>query len=196
MIKVSTRFSFLLPVLLVLIAGCATKPSVIARKNPAYSPTLTSRISIPKRDLRTADLDELGRALNAEFVRRGVTLVPSGKSEYALSFWIEDNWKGAPPDGRQRLLGSPGNRLVVTDTYYRTTTGSYPTISGGRDVYSKGIRLRLFVSQPNGTNRLETAWEGSVDGGPRMSAEHYRALLHVLLDYFGKDFAGKVKLAE
>lgn len=214
MIKVIVRFSFMMPVLLVLFSGCSTSTSVIARRNPACWPTLASRISIPKRDLRTPELDELGRALNAEFVRRGVTLAPSGKSEYALSFWIEENWEGRSDADRPRRLwsGPVGGNYVATPGYPGASVAIVPsegmrmypnaydaTIHDAPNAglnYSKGIRLRLFVTQPQGTNRLETAWEGYVDGGPRMSSDEYGALLRVLLDYFGHDHVGKVKLVE
>jgi hypothetical protein len=58
---------------------------------------------------------------------------------------------------------------------------------------TQGIRLRLFVTNAEQSNRLQTAWEGYVAGGKKLPADKYDSLLRTLLDYFGEDFQGDVE---
>jgi hypothetical protein len=187
-----------------IFSACATRTSVVAHANPHYTPTFASPIAMPERRLNSTQETQLCEVIKAEFGRRGVQFVPPVDSEYSLAFWIEENQEQGPQMPPTVL---PYNKSFISDPllpqygYGRSQVGMQqismqPVESPPRDLTYTGIRLKLYVSHPANTNEIETAWDGFIDGGMRMSSEEYDRLVRTLLDYFGKDFKGRVKRVE
>jgi hypothetical protein len=61
-------------------------------------------------------------------------------------------------------------------------------------VPAQGIRLRLYPRANSRAASLQPAWDGYIDGGPKVSAERQPILLKTLLSYFGRDFTGSAPL--
>jgi hypothetical protein len=192
-----------LVVVSLVVSGCATPQSreVIARSNPAHPVSFTDSIALADRKLRTPELDELKRSVITELLRRGVNLVPADKSDYVLSFWLEDNAIHNPPmlvAGDNPMLTRRFN-MPPPDYGMSGTTGTRYTGGPVRIEQSptptRGIRMRLFVTKPKSGSLLETAWEGTVDGGADLSARDFDVLIPRLLDHFGSNFNGKVAIA-
>jgi hypothetical protein len=60
----------------------------------------------------------------------------------------------------------------------------------------QGIRLQLFSRPRAPAGRPETAWEGYIDAGFKVSPEREPVLLKTLLTFFGKDYNGRARLVE
>jgi hypothetical protein len=189
-----------------LLSACAGKVSVIAKRNPAYSPSLADRISLTERSIPNPELDALKRAVTSELSRGGTTIVAWEDSQYALSCWIDESWEGSDyfvqptlryPDSFDYDYQAEAYRyggagvMMAPHTVQPSTPAQQPRSTRH---YTKGIRMRLFVSHPQDKNRLETAWDGYIAGGARLSPQKYDPLLRKLFDYFGKDFTGTVSI--
>ena len=76
----------LLPLLVILLAGCASKhPTIGAWRSTGFSPARTDKIALTLRPNPGAEDEELGRLLTAEFQRQGFNLVPQAEADYTLA---------------------------------------------------------------------------------------------------------------
>jgi hypothetical protein len=191
----NSTFTLFLLTATILLTACAHKTSVIAKRNPAYSPSLADRIAITERSIRNPETDALKQAVTVELARRGAKVVPTPESEFALGCWVDESWESVGPAVRTIMASQRNIDLRNRPASYDTPMPVQVQVPRNTE-YTKGIRLRLFVTRPKNTNRVETAWEGYIAGGPRLSPKQYKPLLRTLLDYFGKDYVGNVKLVE
>jgi len=195
MTKSTTRVALLLLTTSVVLSACAQRTKLVARRNSDLAPTFADPIALSQPSDRDPELDDLGRALSAELARRGAHIVSSAESEYVLACWIEEFEEDTPVGAQVRGVRVPPGSGSV---YYRGYSGGMSARADGAYTYNPvitdNIRLRLFISKPDNDNRPVTAWEGSVDGGLRLSPKKYPALLRTLLDHFGTDYIGRVKL--
>lgn len=194
------------------VAGCSSRTAyVIARQNAQYQLCTTNRIVLSDPAQSRTEDQTLRKALLAVLHQRGFNVVTSDESEFTLTCWVDESWD------RARKVISSGEGYWA-DTGFGSGYNSAPLPRPGiepagaiyiypeRDTaiqrvvevpYSvKGIRLRLFRHDSEHPGRPETAWEGYIEGGDRVSEEREPILLRTLLNYFGKDFIGRAKLIQ
>lgn len=205
--------TFVALALVALLSACAQKRLVIARRNPACTPSLTAPISLADPNITKPELLALKNSVNAELARRGVKTVSARQSDFSLGYWIDESWensKSGEPDmagayaqhtlqmtrahQAQNYRVYPGVGTVIQPEQPVPPVVYRPNTRPANEGYTQSIHLRLFVSHPREQNRLETAWEGYILGGARLSPKEYDPLLKALFDYFGKDFTGKVPI--
>jgi hypothetical protein len=209
------EYLFLFPWLMVvaLAPGCAShKAYVLARRDASFSPTPATRIAMVDHLKPRPEDQELSVALMAELKRQGFHLVPQGEAEYTLSYWIEENWrqrkvlvKTYDPVGLDPGFNSSAIPRSQLEYGMAVSGGTiYPSPRDGRvtetwvddPVAVQGIRLQLYSRESARAGRLQTAWEGYIDAGFKVSPEREPILLRTLLTYFGKDYAGRARLVE
>jgi hypothetical protein len=194
--------------LALLLAGCAGRTtSVTAWANPKYSVTAPQRLALSPHTKPSPAETTLRMHLIAELERRGFELVAPTNADYTLTFWLEDSWK-------------PGKRVEYYyhgqwTTIYPMTTRQPIAIGPWGDVYEsepafirkrvvdfpfpiQGIRLKLFpgATRHPEAHPLDLVWEGFIEGGTKVSAQREPQLLRTLLDHFGKDFNGVIRLPQ
>jgi len=184
------------------LAGCASRnPQVYARRDPAFFPSATNRITIGQHRQARPEDAALGTALTAELTRRGFNLTSRADAEYVLAYWIEENWSTMRSSGGI----SYGDRGPVGVTTYEGSPISAPgTLTVGvssdgrqeRYLLNQGIRLELYPQGKLPNGNLTAAWAGSIASGSTVKPANVPALLRALLEHFGQDFSGRVKLDE
>ncbi len=191
-----------------MLTGCASKSAyVIARRDSQYTHASTDKIALANQNQAGPEEQELARALVAELERQGFRIVPQNDADYTLTVTIEDDWRTRKTIVRNVEpalgLGVPGPQtasgMPVAETpgiYHRHNTPyQYQTARVvDEQVPAQGIRLRLYSRASIRAGRLQTAWDGYIDGGPRVSPEQQPVLLRTLLAQFGRDFSGRVPL--
>jgi len=189
--------------LLICLTGCAYRhPKVFAQRNPAHWPSITNKIALAAHQQSGQQETALGEALRSELTRRGFNLTPTATADYVLAYWVEENWNTIRPAGDGGYVGyiSP----VGVMTYEGSPVTAPGSLSAGvspdgrleRYLVNEGIRLELYPRTKSGTTDLTTAWAGSIAGGSQLKTNQIPALLGALLDHFGQDFTGRVKLME
>ena len=87
----------------------------------------------------------------------------------------------------------PGVGSVIVEQYPKFPPA--PTyIEDTADV--RGIRVQVYPTQQLLAGRFETAWDGYIEAGLRLRPEQRNLLLRTPLDYFGREFSGKVRLPD
>jgi hypothetical protein len=193
----------------VCFTGCVSKQAyVIARLDPQYSPTSSSRIALVHQNQPRPEDQDLGRALVAELERQGFQIVPQEAADYTLACWIENDWRTRKTivQTSEPGLGLRGETLThMPPAAYSSPGGSFThyhatpyqtTRVVDEQVPAQGIRLRLYPRANSRAASLQPAWDGYIDGGPKVSAERQPILLKTLLSYFGRDFTGPAPLLD
>jgi len=210
------RLFVLFPSLLVIAVvsmGCAShKAYVLARRDGSYSPSPASKIAIVNNLKPRPEDQTLCVALMAELKQQGFRIVSQEEAEFTLSYWIEDNWHerkvpvrtydspgydprfspGPMPSSQLYAGGTPPGAIA----YQSPTAGRVTETMVDDPVAVQGIRLKLHSRDSARAGRLETAWEGYIDGGFKVVPEREPILLRTLLTYFGKDYTGRARLVK
>jgi hypothetical protein len=190
-------------VLAACLAGCANgNPKVIAHRDPAFFPSATNTVAIATHQQpRPADA-VLGESLKMELARRGFTLTAAEAADYVLAYWVEDNWNTIRPSGgvyyglTDYPVGVPTYDGSPVTAPGSLTAGVSPDGRLERYLVTEGIRLELYPRSKSGNASLSPAWTGYIEGGSQLKTNRTPALLHTLLEYFGKDFTGRAKPGE
>jgi hypothetical protein len=165
-------------------------------------PVGAKKLAILKQARPSPEDESLERAVAAELELRGFQLVAQNESELTLACHAEDNALHAsrndPPCPldyyqmqRPVILPASGGYIEppgISSQYF------VPTTQTEHAVIVRGIRLQVYPTRSLQTGRFETAWEGYIQAGLKLRPEQQHALIRTLLDHFGRDFAGKVKL--
>ncbi|MDE3065995.1 MAG: hypothetical protein KGJ60_00445 [Verrucomicrobiota bacterium] len=200
------RLLLLLPLAVSLLsAGCASnRPLVSAWRDPHFSPTPADTIALTSRPLPGPGDAELQHALVAELQHAGFRLAPPDQADYTLAFAVEDEGgeiivpasrivpQSVPPT---RILAVPGAAFEVPGSSAEGPQ-QLPAPPAATDYVDKGIRLFLYANPKTHPGGLQTAWEGCIDAGHKISTEREPVLLRTLLAYFGRDYTGRVSLAK
>jgi hypothetical protein len=187
--------------------GCASRGAyVFARQNAQYQLSATNQIAIADHAHPREEEQALRQALLAELEQQGFELVAPDKAEYTLTYWIDESWKRGKlvVSNREGTWAYPDSHFQGAPPYFDPPGFPYPYgqpepgIQHVIDVpYSTmGIRLKLFDQAGMRSGRMQTAWEGYIESGDRVSAKREPVLLRTLLQYFGRDFVGRAKLIQ
>lgn len=181
-----------------LVCGCVARgPLVIARCYNHCAPALTNRITLSTH-LHTRLEDELLACdVAAELARRGALVVDSADAEFTLGCWREVNWKTF-----RTMMPA---RADVQRLYTLQVNGAWPnyiprdaqvitSVPMEKHVATQGIRMRLYYTKPGQPGGPLTAWEGYIESGYEFDPAQQPVLVGELLDYFGKEFTGNIKL--
>lgn len=193
----------LLLVLLAGVTGCASNTAyVIARRDIRFNLTATNKLTLATHPHPSQSTRALHQTLVAVLEENGLELVPPAAAEFTLTYWLDDSWK----PGKKVIYRQGGRQL---DSYPMSPATFYADPSGGIFDYSaepvipkvvdvpyhvQGIRLKVYPKSGTATGQFETAWEGYIEGGDRVSAKRGPVLLRTLLQYFGQDFIGRANL--
>lgn len=189
------------------VTGCASRTAyVVARQNAQYRLSATNRIAIADHAHPREEETALRQALMAELRQQGFDLVAPDKAEFTLTYWIDESWKRGKlvVSNRAGTWADPDSSYQNVPPYFGPPGVPYPYaqpelgIQRVVDVpYSTmGIRLKLFDQASMRSGRMQTAWDGYVEGGDRVSEKREPVLLRTLLQYFGRDFVGRAKLVQ
>ena len=139
-----------------------------------------------------------------ELRQQGFHVVTSGEAEYTLTYWIDESWKRGkivvsdregtwanPRDADTRLPSLPPF-FGPPRPYYERSLGMQHVLEVPYE--TKGIRLKLFHQASMRAGQMQTAWDGYIEGGDRVSEKREPVLVRTLLNYFGRDFVGEAKL--
>jgi hypothetical protein len=196
-------YCFLLPLALVILsAGCASNRAAIgAWRSVGFSPTPADKIALAVMPHPSKQDEELGRVLIAELESKGFNIVPQAEADYTLAYAVEDDWTVSDVSVQPvQPPATPPTVVVVPSRFGAAIIQPLPeierTILQPVVFYTKGIRLYLYSNPKNHPGDLQTAWEGCIDAGQRMSARREPILVKTLLNYFGQDHIGRVSLAE
>jgi hypothetical protein len=142
-------------------------------------------------------------AVAAELELRGFQLVAQNESELTLACHAEDNALYASRNAPPCLLDyyqMQGPILVPASGGFIQSPGIssqyfVPMTQTEHAVIVRGIRLQVYPTRSLQSGRFETAWEGYIEAGLKLRPEQQHSLIRSLLDHFGRDFTGKVKLS-
>jgi hypothetical protein len=191
----------------VLLTGCAGRTArIIAWADAKYPVTAPQRVALAPHAKPTPAEETLRTHLVAELRRRGFQLAASTNADYTLAFWLEDSWTPGKRveyyyRGRWTTVYPIAARLPVAVGQWGTVYEQEPAFIRHRVVdfpYDiQAIRLKLFpgVKRPPATDPLTPIWEGYIEGDAKISARRQAQLLRTLLNYFGKEFDGRARLA-
>jgi hypothetical protein len=181
--------------------GCASRhPKIFAHRDPAHWPSVTNRIAIAAHQQSRPQDAELGDALRAELRRRGFNLTAATNADYVLAYWVEENWNTMRPGGSV-AYGGPATPVGMVP-YEGSPITAPGSLSMGispdgrleRYLLNEGIRLELYPQLKSAGADLTAAWTGSIAGSSELRPAQIPALLSALLNHFGEDFIGRVKL--
>jgi len=200
----ATRLVLLLG-LIAVVTGCASSTAyVIARGDTRFHLNATDRIALATHPKPSKSTLTLQQTLVTALQEKGIEIVSPAEAEFTLTYWLDDSWK-------------PGKKVIYSqggwqrDFYPVSAGGTFAGPYGGIFGYSaepilpkvvdspfyvQGIRLKLYPKTGQGAGQFETAWEGYIEGGDRVSAKRGPVLLRTLLQYFGQDFVGRAELVE
>jgi hypothetical protein len=189
--------------LAILSTGCASNhASIGAWRGDHFSPTRSDKIALMRRPNPNDQDARLGRVLTAELKREGFNLVPPAEADYLLAYAVEDDWvendlpthpvQPLEPEVTTAVIGPNGGGVVITSPV--PAGPQFPPAAA--PYHSKGIRLYLYTNPKTHAGDFETAWEGAIDAGQRISPEREPVFIKTLLLYLGQDHVGRVKLAE
>ncbi len=201
---------FTLALVLALLPGCASKQAyVCARTNPRHHPDSNNTYAIASHSKPRPDDESLRRFLEAELRMRGFRIVSQAEADYTFAFWFDDTWLPA----KRVVYGEDGSFFAPSPTMDQPYTQNLPY--GGGIIYRespwrdlsksqphvvddpypvRGIRLKLYPGGNATTNHLQTIWDGYIDAGAKLPSRLQPVLIQHLLDYFGKEFTGKIRL--
>lgn len=195
------RLLRLLPPLIILMAGCATRHPVVSTWHQSeFSPTRADRIALTLRPRPSPEDAELGRLLVDELKREGFNLAPIEKADYLMActltdelvedrqHWITTTVPAPPPQTTAQIMAqSPA-----------PPSSSIPAASISRPVIfrNRGIRLFLYTNPKNNPGGLQIAWQGYIATGQPATAERETLLIRTLLGYFGQEQHGPVNLSQ
>lgn len=198
------KYSPFLPllVLTIFLTGCASNhTSIGAWRGDHFHPARSDKIAVVPQSRSNNEDARLGRVLTAELQREGFNLAPPAEADYLLAYVVEDGWtendlpthpfQVPQPEVVTPVIGPNGGAVVVA-TPAPAEPQSAPTPA---PYHSKGIRLFLYTNPKTHAGDFETAWEGGIDAGRKISPEHEPLLVQTLLSYFGQNHVGPVKLA-
>jgi hypothetical protein len=175
---------------------------VIAHRDPAYFPSVTNTITIAAHQQPRPEDAVVGESLKTELARRGFVVTTTEHADYVLAYWVEDNWNSMRiGNGVYQSISDLPVGVITYDGSPVTETGSLTvgvTADGRMERYliTQGIRLELYPHTRTGGVNLTPAWTGYVEAGSQLRTNQTPALLRSLLEYFGKNFTGRAKLAE
>jgi hypothetical protein len=208
----STTLAALTVCVFTLSTGCASRTAyVVARQNAQYPLSAANKIAIADHAHPREEERVLRQSLLAELNQQGFELVAPDKAEYSLTYWIDESWKRGRMvvSNREGSWADPnleaGSPLMPAVPPFFGSSGSAfthgqprPSIQHVVDVpyATKGIRLKLFDQASMRSGRMQTAWDGYIEGGDRVTERREPVLLRTLLQYFGKDFTGRAKLVQ
>jgi hypothetical protein len=180
---------------LVLATGCASpRTNLVARTGSTPLPPQIRNVSLMPRPSHSPAERELEKQLSAELQRRGINIVSQAESEFTVAAVIEENWDTHtqtvyPTTVKREEYAGPG-----TGRYSVSTEPDllYPQ-KVEKHIRTEGIRLRLYRTAELKQGRFQTAWEGYIEAGLKLSPERQPALLQILCGYLGRDFIGHVK---
>jgi hypothetical protein len=189
-----------------LTISCASPTAyVIARQSARYPLSLTNRITIADHAQPREEEQSLRTTLLAELHQLGFKVVSPDQAEYTLTYWIDESWKRAKivvsdREGTWAIPHDADIHSAALPAFFGPTGTSYERSLGMQHVVevpyeTKGIRLKLFHQESMRAGQMLTAWDGYIEGGDQISAKREPVLVRTLLNYFGKDFIGRAKLA-
>ena len=199
-------------VVMIFGTGCASRTAyVIARQNARYPLTCANKIAIADHAHPREEEEVLRQALLGELRQQGFELVAPDKAEFSLTYWIDESWRRGKivVSNREGFWADPNREpgtpyLPAVPPYFGRPGFTRPYgepqigIQHVVDVpyATRGIRLKLFDQASMRSGRMETAWDGYIEGGDRVATQREPVLLRTLLQYFGKDFVGRAKLVQ
>jgi len=196
---------------LTLATGCASRTAyVIARQNGGYQVGITNRITLADQAHPREEEQALRNYLLTQLPLQGFELVTPEQAEYALAYWIDKSWRRGKVvvSHRQGYWVNPTIEpgppfLLPSSPYLWTPSFTYsgqPQLGIQHVVEvayaTQGIQLKLFYLESMRSGRMQTAWEGYIEAGDRVSKQREPVLLRTLLNYVGKDFVGRAKLVQ
>lgn len=193
---------WLLPALVILLAGCAThRPVVSAWRDSQSTPTRADTIGLIAQPDASPANAELSRLLTAELKREGFKLVPVEQADYLMAYTLEDELVDqgrtvamttptSPPQTTRQVLGFSATGDSLTDPTLPARTISQPVVFRNR-----GIRLFLYNNPKTHPGGFQIVWQGYITAGQTASAERETALIRALLGYWGQEYHGSVNLA-
>lgn len=187
-----------------LITGCASRTAlVIARRDAQFNLSAASKISLAAHAHPRESELALQQTLITALHERGIEIVPPAQADFTLAYWLDDSWKPGKKvvyyyDGGWQntypmaqptfmYAGPQGQMLYEDQRPIRQRVVDSP-------YYIQGIRLKVYPKTGTNTDPFKAAWEGYIEGGKRVSHKRERVLLRTLLNYYGKDFAGRTAL--
>jgi len=196
---------------LTLVTGCASRTAyVIARQNAEYQLGHTSKITLADHAHPREAEQALREDLLTQLPLQGFELVAPDQAEYALAYWIDKSWRRGKVvvSNRQGYWLNPTIEpgppfLLPSSPYLGTPSFTYsgqPQLGIQHVVEvayaTQGIQLKLYHLESMRSGRMQTAWDGYIEAGDRVTKEREPLLLSTLLKYVGKDFVGRAKLVE
>lgn len=191
---------------LVLTTSCSSRAYVIARQNAGHQLSISNKIVIADHAQPAPEEQFLRATLMSELRRQGFNLVAASEAEYTLTYWIDASWKRGkvviPARGsstwvdpnRPTTFPSPPSmpRVQTPEFYSDSGLGIQHVVEVPWE--TKGIRLKVFSQESMRAGNMQTAWDGYIEAGEKVSEKHETTLVRTLLHYFGTDFTGKAKL--
>jgi hypothetical protein len=183
---------------MILLTGCASTDvaRVTTTRDSSFTLTKASKIAMAGRGQDNSSETDLGQTLTTELRNAGFQIVPQSEAEFILAYWVEDSWAqikttdySATQLPLEQRMPPPNCRTAVFDPPVTPAPRSVTTSVG-----KKGIRLRLYPSANTSTNRFITVWDGYIDTGFKLSSDQSK-LLRTLLEHFGQDYNGSVKIS-
>lgn len=189
---------WLLPALVILLAGCATRcPMISTWQNSQVVPTRADTFALTRQPHASPENAELDRLLTAELKREGFHLVPAAHADYLIAGALEDELvsqgrsvalttPGSPPQTTAQMAG-----VYATEPTFPPTTALQPVLFRKR-----GIRLFLYRNPRIHPGSLQIVWQGYITAGQAASAEDETARIKTLLGYLGREYHGSAKPAQ
>ncbi len=175
-----------------------TKPEINTWRDLDYTPSSASKLALTDRPNPSAEDAALGKLLVADLTQRGFNLVPTEQADFLLTYVLDENLE--TDYGNLNILPNPTRPPQTTGQIYdpiRNTGPVNPVTAEVRPaVYrTRYIRLYLYTNPKTHDGKFTLAWQGSIAQGDSVPAGHEALLLKTLLNYFGTDKNGPVKLS-
>lgn len=179
-------------------AGCALRSTQLVARRGEVPPSASARhIALMPQPQPTFEENRLRHNVATALGQSGFQVVEPRDADLLVACQIEQNWKSRsriiyPParhPGIPPMVG-PAHTVVIAEE--RSWSDPTPVVT--QDFIGvKGIRLQFYDAHAPAARRFETVWEGYIEAGLDLAPERQPALLQILLDYFGRDYSGRVK---
>jgi hypothetical protein len=176
--------------------GCASNTHRLIAQRGASLNSESRRVTLMPQPQLNSEASLLRSNVTTALQQRGFQVVEADKAELTLVCNLEKNWKTTLRSVTLPYYGSTSYPGDLPGTGFDPWARSYYSQQVEDSVALKGIRLQFYDSAGLRDRRFEMAWEGYIEGGLELPPEKQQDMLLQLLDYYGRNFNGRVKFPQ
>jgi hypothetical protein len=168
----------------ILLGGCKTDASLIARQDPAYAPTKSDPVFVTVGEHSTIQDRQMLALIKQEFQSEGFNLTDFDHSKWVVVVGRDD---------KTIVTGTTSNSVGVANPFFGGLVGVSSTKTHEETEKFLEIDLSLMIRE-SARSPLEI-WQGKITTYPEAITEQPKAVIRALIDQYGKNCEKDIRLS-